>query len=263
MQSAVFLAVFATAVITGAAPTSVEERSLECPGTGAYYVCSNNGFRGYCSADPCNMAWCPDFTQKTCDKKWGTPTTSTSIIPTTTTPPAVYTPSECSGTGNYYVCSNNGFRGYCSADPCNMAWCPDFALKTRNKIVRTTTSVAPEVSKVPEEKSYTPSQDETVCSVGTGFFQSCSNGFRGCCKRDACSAAWCPDYKFGTYQPISTSTPEALTWVTLTTAKPPVKTASSDSSVCGNNQGYFQVCANGFKGCCKTDACSLGFCPSS
>ncbi|RSL90239.1 hypothetical protein CDV31_015719, partial [Fusarium ambrosium] len=36
--------------------------------------------------------------------------------------------------------------------------------------------------------------DPTVCAPGTGFFQSCSNGFRGCCKKDACSgkAPICP-----------------------------------------------------------------------
>jgi len=279
MHSALFLSVLATASIATAIPTSAEKRGLECSGSGAYYVCGNNGFRGYCSTDPCNKAWCSDYTAGTCDK-WSTTTTTTSTttssapctsttISTTTSPPATYTPgAECPGSGNYYVCANNGFRGYCSSDPCNLAWCPDFALSSCERIVRTTTAAVSAATSDPESETYEPAmkRDETVCPAGTGYFQSCGNGFRGCCKGDACGAKWCPDYKLGTFEPVSapkSTTTTTSTWTTLTTAKPPVKTPSSDPTVCGEGKGYFQSCGNGFRGCCKQDACALGYCPAS
>ncbi|KAK4118526.1 hypothetical protein N657DRAFT_651163 [Parathielavia appendiculata] len=41
----------------------------------------------------------------------------------------------------------------------------------------------------PLEVSNKRHADLTVCAPGTGYFQSCSNGFRGCCKADACSGS--------------------------------------------------------------------------
>nr|CEG03968.1 unnamed protein product [Fusarium acuminatum CS5907] len=80
--------------------------------------------------------------------------------------------------------------------------------------------------------------DPTVCAPGTGFFQSCSNGFRGCCKSDACSgkAPVCP---------------------------PTVAKRQTDPTVCPPGTGFFQSCSNGFRGCCKGDACAGSWCPDA
>ncbi|KAJ0167109.1 hypothetical protein CTA2_4404 [Colletotrichum tanaceti] len=77
--------------------------------------------------------------------------------------------------------------------------------------------------------------DNTVCAPGTGFFQSCSNGFRGCCKADACTIGHCP----------------------------PASEKRQDPTVCSPGTGFFQSCSNGFRGCCKQDACATGHCPSN
>ncbi|KAJ3538314.1 hypothetical protein NM208_g5954 [Fusarium decemcellulare] len=65
----VIVALVAIAGLASAGPT-IEKRA-ECPGTGGYYVCGTNGFRGYCSSDPCAIAWCPDFKLKTCEPVGG------------------------------------------------------------------------------------------------------------------------------------------------------------------------------------------------
>ncbi|RSL53610.1 hypothetical protein CEP51_014860, partial [Fusarium floridanum] len=84
MQS-VFVALFAIAGIASAGPT-VEKRA-ECPGTGSYYVCGNNNFRGYCSVDPCAIPWCPDFKLKTCEPVGSTTEdTTTTVIDKATAP---------------------------------------------------------------------------------------------------------------------------------------------------------------------------------
>ena len=126
MQFSVITLILSVSTMTSAVPTAiVEKRGLECSGTGAYYVCAANGFRGYCSSDPCNKQWCPDFTPKTCDKK------------TTLTPPPPAPVDIGKGKG-------------------------------------------------------TDKPVEGVCPAGTGYYQVCSNGFRGCCKQDACGLGWCP-----------------------------------------------------------------------
>lgn len=258
----------AAAALTSAAP-SVSRR-------GAYYVCYNNGFRGDCSVDPCAISWCPDYE----------PYTYTPVGTTTPSQPAPVDNTPVKATA-YYVCGNNGFRGDCSVDPCALSWCPDYQPYTYTKIAKRNdpTVCAPgtgyyqkcsngfegcchgdacaptgwcpdykfgtytpinSVKRAPEPE---PASDPTVCAPGTGYFQSCSNGFRGCCKGDACGpAGWCPDYKFGTYTPATAvkRTPEP----------------ASDPTVCAPGTGYFQSCSNGFRGCCKSDACSpAGWCP--
>jgi hypothetical protein len=181
MLSATFITILASAALTAAAPAVEDKRGAECAGTGAYYVCYNNGFRGACSVDPCAISWCPDYTANTCTK-------TTTTTPTWTPPPVeAEKPKtvECSGTGAYHVCANNGFRGSCSVDPCALAWCPDYAANTCTK--KTTTWTPPVV--VAEEPK-TGTTDPSVCKVG--YFQVCASGFRGCCAQDACSLGYCP-----------------------------------------------------------------------
>ncbi|KAH8681095.1 hypothetical protein BX600DRAFT_504833 [Xylariales sp. PMI_506] len=250
MQSVSILCVLFGAAITNAAPTLNDRSVQECSGSGAYYVCANNGFRGHCSIDPCNKSWCPDFYQGTCETTSCETTTpvppsiTTSCTPTYST--VIPTPTEpaaevCPGSGAYYVCSNNKFRGYCSVDPCNLDWCPDFVCKT--------------CEKKHEEPAYpVEERDDTVCAPGTGYFQSCGSGFRGCCKADACGLGWCPD---------SSSSPSTLTTVPSSPAAEKTPVLNKDPSLCAPGTGYFQKCSNGFTGCCTKDACSLGWCPSS
>jgi hypothetical protein len=84
MHSAIF-ALFAIAGLTAAGSTV--QKHVECPGSGNYYVCGTNGFRGYCSSDPCGKSWCPDFKDRTCE--------SISITPGCNTPtPAITTPQR-------------------------------------------------------------------------------------------------------------------------------------------------------------------------
>ncbi|KAJ0348536.1 hypothetical protein COL154_006416 [Colletotrichum chrysophilum] len=200
----------------GYCPSTTEKRqdpTVCAPGTGFFQSCSN-GFRGCCKADACTLGYCPSTTEKRQD-------------------PTVCAP----GTGFFQSCSN-GFRGCCKADACTIGYCPD--LKFREPTVK---------------------RDETVCAPGTGFFQSCSNGFRGCCKQDACTIGYCPDVKSFETVTIApktspTPTPEANhEWH----AEP----KNTDPTVCAPGTGFFQSCSNGFRGCCKADACTIGYCPSN
>ncbi|RSL82726.1 hypothetical protein CDV31_016908 [Fusarium ambrosium] len=127
MQS-VFVALFAIAGIASAGPT-VEKRA-ECPGTGSYYVCGNNNFRGYCSVDPCAIPWCPDFKLKTCEPVGSTSEdTTTTVTDEVTAPtpevknPGAFPPGDVCppGLGRLQVCANNGFRGCCKAEACGEA----------------------------------------------------------------------------------------------------------------------------------------------
>ncbi|KAK2051063.1 hypothetical protein LY76DRAFT_599592 [Colletotrichum caudatum] len=141
-------------------------------------------------------------------------------------------PTVCApGTGFFQSCAN-GFRGCCKSDACTIGYCPNAGAETVKR------------------------QDPTVCAPGTGFFQSCSNGFRGCCKSDACTIGYCPDVKaFETViraAPTPTLTPEIRS-----------STGNVDPTVCAPGTGFFQSCSNGFRGCCKSDACTIGYCPSN
>ncbi|OHE94926.1 hypothetical protein CORC01_09720 [Colletotrichum orchidophilum] len=143
-------------------------------------------------------------------------------------------PTVCApGTGFFQSCSN-GFRGCCKSDACTLGYCPDLAVASEKRAV-----------------------DPTVCAPGTGFFQSCANGFRGCCKQDACTIGYCPDVK--TFETVTKTAPQ-------TTATPTPATTSNtnaDPTVCAPGTGFFQSCSNGFRGCCKSDACTIGYCPSN
>jgi hypothetical protein len=250
MHSIAIVSVLAAAGLVAAGPAAMRPRS-------AFYVCANNGFRGDCSVDPCALPWCPDFEQGTytpVEHHWSddgsaNPAPAPVPAPIPAPAPGAYSdPTVCPvGTGYFQACAN-GFRGCCKTDACGGSWCPDF-----------------------KAGSYTPANtwevrswsDPTVCAAGTGYFQSCAkNGFRGCCKSDACGAAWCPDYKFGTYEPASwshqdseTNQPPATTPPTTTPVPKPAG-SWSDPTVCAPGTGYYQVCANGFKGCAAYDACS-------
>lgn len=226
MHSTIF-AIFAISGLAAASPKSKPQ--TECEGLAPlglesvqYYVCSKNGFRGYCSEDPCDKKWCRDFAPKTCDlvfitepeapvvsnpavvgHEWESETTTTAAPQATSTDLPI---GQCApGTGFFQNCSN-GFVGCCKSDACtgDAGVCPDTKEAKR--------------------------QDPTICPPGTGFFQSCSNGFRGCCKNDAC----------GQKLPI---------------CPPSVTKRSDDPTVCPPGTGFFQSCSNGFRGCCKGDAC--------
>jgi len=104
-----------------------------------------------------------------------------------------------------------------------------------------------------------PRSDPTVCAPGTGFFQSCGNGFRGCCAADACTIGFCPSTTPSEEKPKTDDwehkepehkEPEHWNPTTLPEGQ------------CAPGTGFFQVCGNGFKGCCKSDACTIGYCPS-
>ncbi|KAK2038498.1 hypothetical protein LZ31DRAFT_559539 [Colletotrichum somersetense] len=205
----------------GYCPSTSEKRqdSTVCaPGTGFFQSCAN-GFRGCCKSDACTIGYCPSAGAETVKRQ----------------DPTVCAP----GTGFFQSCSN-GFRGCCKSDACTLGYCPDAA------------AAAVAVTVVAEKRS----TDPTVCAPGTGFFQSCSNGFRGCCKSDACTIGYCPDVKaFETVikaAPAPTLTPEVKS-----------NTRNVDPTVCVPGTGFFQSCSNGFRGCCKSDACTIGYCPSN
>ncbi|OLN81361.1 hypothetical protein CCHL11_08573 [Colletotrichum chlorophyti] len=200
-----------------AAAEPVKRDETVCPpGTGFFQSCSN-GFRGCCKSDACSLGYCPDV--------------STTVAP----PVKRQDPTVCApGTGFFQSCSN-GFRGCCKADACSLGYCPD--VETAPKAAQTPAAV-PENHEWHSEKTKSKTStntDPTVCAPGTGFFQSCSNGFRGCCKSDACSLGYCPDLA--------------------------VRSEKPDPTVCAPGTGFFQSCSNGFRGCCKSDACTIGYCP--
>lgn len=240
MHSTTVFSILAVATLALAAPAAESKRTPECPGSGAYYVCAKNGFRGYCSSDPCDKTWCPDFAPWTCTRT-GAPTPDPTEPTKEPIKEAPVTTTPCSGSGAWYVCANNGFKGACSVDPCALSWCPDYQEKTCTKVA----STIPDRSKP--------------------FYVCYNNGFRGECSVDPCAISWCPDYKTGTYEPVGSAT--VPTPVPTTTPITTVIPTASPAPVlapgtCAPGTGYYQVCASGFKGCCKKDACALGYCPA-
>ena len=157
MHSVTVASLLAAVATLGTAAPSINRRA-------AYYVCYNNGFRGDCSVDPCAITWCPDYKPYTYES-----------VTEITTPKPQPVPVPVPAAKQWYVCGNNGFRGECTVDPCAITWCPDYNPGTYEPV------------KVSKRQA-----DPTVCAPGTGFFQSCSNGFRGCCKTDACTLGYCP-----------------------------------------------------------------------
>jgi hypothetical protein len=247
----------AAATVTTAAPTSANTKLPR-----AWYVCANNGFRGECTVDPCALTWCPDY------KPW------TYEPITVATPPPSTTPGPATKPKVFYACGNNGFRGDCSVDPCALTWCPDYKPWTYEPV-----SLA--------------KRDDSVCAPGTGYFQSCGNGFRGCCKSDACAgpSAYCPDVPVPPVAlppvtpPVTTAPVTKKEWYNCASNKfvgpcsvdacnypwcpdykygtlTEVVVVKRDDTVCAPGTGYFQSCGNnGFRGCCKGDACGNKWCP--
>ncbi|GKT49684.1 uncharacterized protein ColSpa_09865 [Colletotrichum spaethianum] len=158
-----------------------------------------------------------------------------------------------SGTGFFQSCAN-GFRGCCKSDACTIGYCPDVTGTSNNPPAETTPATT-------AHSNHWQPTDPTVCAPGTGFFQSCSNGFRGCCKSDACTIGYCPDIK--AFETVTKAAPK-----TTPTPTPEAKCnnngdGNADPTVCAPGTGFFQSCSNGFRGCCKSDACTLGYCPST
>ncbi|KAK1975987.1 hypothetical protein LZ30DRAFT_604395 [Colletotrichum cereale] len=147
--------------------------------------------------------------------------------PTRSTDPTVCAP----GTGFFQSCSN-GFRGCCKSDACTIGYCPSAGAETVKR------------------------QDPTVCAPGTGLFQSCSNGFRGCCKYDACTVGYCQDVK--AFKTVTKAAPAPT--LTLEVKSINSRNGNADPTVCAPGTGFFQSCSNGFRGCCKSDACAIGYC---
>jgi hypothetical protein len=87
----------------------------------------------------------------------------------------------------FYVCAKNGFRGNCSVDPCALSWCPDYKRKTC-KVAEPVCSEKPKhgADKHWSDENKRWTDNNGVCPEGTGYYQVCGNGFRGCCKADAC-----------------------------------------------------------------------------
>jgi len=150
------------------------------------------------------------------------------------------------GTGYYQVCSNQWgvtFKGCCPQDACTKGYCPSGgSFPTGNENVNVPHPTT-------NTNTNTNSNKDKTCPAGTGYYQSCSNGFNGCCKSDACGSSWCPDYKHGTFVPKTAV--HARAW-------------SDDPTYCAPGTGQWYVCAKGnFRGCCTTDPCNTGYCPST
>jgi hypothetical protein len=153
--------------------------------------------------DPCALEWCPDYDNKTCNKVeqpdpetpcTGCPKTPCTGCPKTPCTGCPKTPctdcpkTTCTGSGAFYVCANNGFRGNCSVDPCALNWCPDYKSNTCEAAACAPKDVESETGKNNGHETERR-QDNGVCPEGTGYYQVCGNGFRGCCKADACGQA--------------------------------------------------------------------------
>ncbi|GKU03862.1 hypothetical protein FLAG1_06381 [Fusarium langsethiae] len=235
MHSAIF-ALFAISGLAAATPNTKPQ--TECEGLAPlgldsvkYYVCGKNGFRGYCSEDPCDAKWCRDFAPKTCDLVFITEPEA----PVVANPTVGGDEEDCetaTATATAQATSTDLPTGQCAPGTGFFQNCSNgFRGCCKNDACSQSQPICP---SSPAKRS----DDPTVCPPGTGFFQSCSNGFRGCCKGDACGNSWCPDYKTGTYQPAQS-----------------FKVKARSDGTCAPGTGYFQVCSNGFKGCCKKDAC--------
>jgi len=236
-----------SAASLGAAAPALPARSSDptvcAAGTGFFQSCSN-GFRGCCKADACTLGYCPPpTTNAPAEEKPKTDEWTHKAEPETWKPATLPEGQCAAGTGYYQVCGN-GFKGCCSADACHLGYCPPAAVAARN------------VAAAAEEEV---KRDETVCAAGTGYFQSCGNGFRGCCTADACGLGYCPGKSAEPTKPTEEK-PKTDDWTHK--AEPETwKPATLPEGQCAAGTGYYQVCGNGFKGCCTKDACHLGYCP--
>lgn len=213
------------------APANAQRRdATSCPpGTGYFQICRASGFRGCCTTDACSpsVEWCPDYKPFTYDPL---PTVRPAPVNRRLRREAAKkkrNDSECHPVDEgYFQSCSNGFVGCCKSDACAGpdAYCPDAAIL--------------------QQSSGSPGNDWKKWQ----FYQCSSNGFRGSCSEDPCNLWWCPDYIFFTYEPIQ---PVAAV---LKKRDHPISDDNDDTK-CAAGQGYFQSCTNGFRGCCRADAC--------
>lgn len=217
------------------------------PGSGKnFFRCASNGFNGCCSVDACSLPagqCCPDYYPWTYNpKNEGSTPSPNPIVPSPT-------PGTCAkGTGSFFICASNGFKGCCKVDACNVpnnGWCPDYEPWTYTP-----------------KKNPTPGQP-TECPAGKYFYKCQSTGFNGCCSKDACQkpGEWCPDYKPWTYDVITPVLPPVEKWpVSCPAGKYPTcgsATLPPGTCAAGSGQSYYDCQSNKFKGCCSQDACNM------
>jgi hypothetical protein len=106
-----------------------------------------------------------------------------------------------------------------------------------------------------------------VPKVLTNIIEVCSNGWRGCCTHDVCTIGYCaidnqcPTGEFYTSDECAT---DAITKREPEEECQPGQFYVGDQCVseddqCPTGQTY-QVCSNGWVGCCASDVCSIGYC---
>lgn len=274
MLASAFLSIFAFVAASTAAPWS--DPTVCKPGTGYYQSCESTGFEGCCTKDVCGMklSYCPDITATPppthTNHKW---------IPDVRNPEPTpeHAPGSCNAGLSYYVCAN-GFKGCCAQDACTVGYCPSNNADNNGAWVDThehheekpaspsagyyqvcangfkgyCTKDACTLGYCPDNGAFQKvKRDANVCAPGTGYYQVCgATGFRGCCAEDVCG-------KKLSYCPASTPAPVPAQKKPSTHAYP----VQPVDGVCPAGTGYYQVCSNGFKGCCAVDACGLGYCP--
>jgi len=150
-------------------------------------------------------------------------------------------PTVCApGKGYYQVCASSGFKGCCTQDACGLGYCPDAP----------SGPVTP-----PPTNTHNTEPAPGTCAAGLSYYV-CSNGFKGCCSQDACTIGYCPPtWEEKPVDHHEHEEPAALPGVPSPEAGHP--------GTCPTGMGYYQVCANGYNGCCTKDACSLGYCPDN
>ena len=153
---------------------------------------------------------------------------------------ARYDPTICApGTGYYQVCSS-GYKGCCTKDACTLGYCPGTAPPPSEP------SELPKQPPAELPKEPPATLPPGTCAAGTGNYYVCASGFKGCCLQDACTLGYCPGKPAEPEKPKPTE---------------PEKPKTLPEGQCAAGTGYYQVCGNGYKGCCTKDACSLGYCP--
>jgi hypothetical protein len=273
MHSTIVAILATTAGFAAATPLSFAKQA-ECPSSAkntAYYVCGNNGFRGYCSVDPCAKPWCPDFKLKTCDPFVKYPNVTVPAANCSTT--ATTTPVQ-SGTTTTIIQTETTTTTFCSSSTTPPATCSSSTTPIACSSTQTSTTCSESTTPTPAPPPCTGTGGckkqpivKKPCTGAGAFYVCANNGFRGNCSVDPCALAWCPDYK-----PYMCEAVAACDCGAKETKPDAGKNKSSGSErrqdnngVCPEGTGYFQVCGNGFRGCCKADACGQAspICPNS
>jgi hypothetical protein len=266
MHSTIIALLASTAGFAAATPLAFAKQA-ECSSTthnSAYYVCGNNGFRGYCSVDPCAKPWCPDFKLKTCDPLIFTypnvtaPATNCSTSTTTTVQSGTTTPTVQTETTTTTFCSSTTTPAACSKT-------------TSSTSTTSTTSTACSSTPTPATCSGTagcpkpPVVEKNTCTGPGAFYVCANNGFRGNCSVDPCALAWCPDYESKTCDKAACECGAKETKAEAVKNDSAGAKRRQENGVCPQGTGYYQVCGNGFRGCCKADACGQAspICPPS